>query len=217
MSETKAREDMKEELLNVYDEMGRPQSVLTRSEAKASGLALGAVNVLLINANEQVLLQRRRADKENGGCWDKTVGGHVSGSEEFDDAALRETREELFDDPSSSRVLLAGQSEDWGGILATVDLREIVVLRRVAFQRNLRDIRRMPGGGFRNALYHVAVYAGLTKRNVEGFRPQSSEVEALAYFDLAEVDEMLLDGRLAPNMAFLWLTQAQSLLGLARR
>jgi hypothetical protein len=47
---------------------------------------------------------------------------------------------------------------------------------------------------------------------VASFRPQPSEIDELAYFPAEGVDRMLLEGRLAPNMAFLWLTQAHALL-----
>jgi len=56
-----------EEPLNVYDAEGVVVGVMPRSTAKRSGLAVGAVNVLLANASGEVLLQRRPADKENGG------------------------------------------------------------------------------------------------------------------------------------------------------
>jgi hypothetical protein len=47
---------------------------------------------------------------------------------------------------------------------------------------------------------------------IASFRPQASEIAELRYLAAAEVDALLLAGRLAPNMAFLWLTQAQALL-----
>ena len=65
-------------------------------------------------------------------------------------------------------------------------------------------------------VYHLAIYLGRTDVPLSGFRPQASEVEDLRYFAPEEVDGMLLQGALAPNMAFLWLTHAFSLLGLVR-
>ena len=41
-----------EELLNVYDEAGRVVGAKPRTAAKASGLAVGAVNVLILNARQ---------------------------------------------------------------------------------------------------------------------------------------------------------------------
>src|SRR4051794_32638118 len=96
-----------EELLNVYDEAGHVVGAQPRRAAKASGLAVGAVNVLVLGADGSLLMQRRPADKENGGRWDKSVGGHVSAGEHFDTTAVREAGEELFDDPRSPQVRLA--------------------------------------------------------------------------------------------------------------
>jgi 8-oxo-dGTP pyrophosphatase MutT (NUDIX family) len=146
------------------------------------------------------------------------VGGHVSAGEEFDATLVREAGEELFSDPAASRVRLAPSPGRFADLVATVDLADAVVLYRVALQLNLRDVRHAPGGGgLRNVLYHVAVYAGRTDVPIRSFRPQAEEIEELRYFPAAEVDAMLLGGRLAPNMAFLWLTQAQALLALAGR
>jgi 8-oxo-dGTP pyrophosphatase MutT (NUDIX family) len=176
---------------------------------------VGAVNALLVNRKAEVLLQRRPADKENGARWDKSVGGHVSAGEEFDATLVREAGEELFSDPATDRVRLADSPRQFADLLASTDLAQAVVLRRVALQLNLRDVRHAPGGGLRNVLYHVAIYAGRTDVPLESFRPQASEIDALRYFPAAEIDAMLLRGELAPNMAFLWLTQAQALLALA--
>ncbi len=204
--------EAREEPLNVYDPQGAVVGVMPRAEAKRSGLAVGAVNVLLANAGGEVLLQRRPADKENGGLWDKSVGGHVGAGEDFDRTAVREAGEELFDDPASTRVLLATGEEAFRERLAATDLGQVVFFRRASFQRNLRDVRHGPDGALRNVLYHVAVYLGRTDVPLQGFRPQASEIAELGYFPPAAVDEMLRRSQLAPNMAFLWLTHAHALL-----
>jgi isopentenyldiphosphate isomerase len=201
-----------EELLNVYDAEGRIVGAKPRREAKSSGLAVGAVNALIVDGRRQVLLQRRPRGKENGERWDKSVGGHVSAGEEFDTTLVREAGEELFDDPRSPQIRLASGSEEFASLMRGADLAREVVLRRVAFQKNLRDVRVGPKETVRNVLYHVAIYIGRTEVPIASFRPQPSEIDELAYFAPAAVDRMLLDGRLAPNMAFLWLTQAQTLL-----
>ncbi len=205
--------DRRDELLNIYDASGTVIDARPRREAKASGLAVGAINVLVVNRQSEVLLQRRPKDKENGGLWDKSVGGHVSAGEEFDETVVRETGEELFDDGASRRVRLAGSEEEFATLLDEADLRDVLVLRRLAFQRNLRDVRYAPGGGLRNVLYHLAIYGGRTDIPQEGFRPQRAEIEELRYFPPLEVDRMLTRCLLAPNMGFLWLAQAQAVLG----
>jgi isopentenyldiphosphate isomerase len=176
---------------------------------------VGAVNALVVNGRGQVLLQKRPRGKENGGLWDKSVGGHVSAGEDFDATLVREAGEELFDDGASARVRLARSEEEYAALCARADLTRDVALRRVAFQRNLRDVRHAPGGGVRNVLYHVAIYTGRTDVPAGAFRPQKSEIDALRYFGVAEVDRMLLAGALAPNMAFLWLAHGYTLSGPA--
>jgi isopentenyldiphosphate isomerase len=209
--------DSHEEILNVYDASGAVIGAKPRREAKASGLAVGAVNVLVANASGEVLLQRRPGDKENGGLWDKSVGGHVSAGEEFDETVVRETGEELFDDPVSSRVHLAAGEAEYRALIDAGAARDGVVMRRVAVQMNLRDVRRAPAGGLRNVLYHLAIYSGRSDIPIGGFRPQPSEIQELRYCSAETVDRLLLDGRLAPNMAFLWLTQAAALLRAGER
>jgi 8-oxo-dGTP pyrophosphatase MutT (NUDIX family) len=201
-----------EEPLNVYDDLGRVVGVRPRREAKGSSLAVGAINVLLADARDFVLLQRRPKDKENGGLWDKSVGGHVGAGESFDETAVRETGEELFEDPRSPNVHLASDDAAFTASLGRLDLSRNVLFRPVSRQLGLRDVRHAPGGGRRNVLYHVAIYLGRTDVPLHGFRPQASEIAELAYVPPAEVDERLLRGELAPNMAFLWLTHARRLL-----
>jgi 8-oxo-dGTP pyrophosphatase MutT (NUDIX family) len=206
-----------DERVAVFDAQGRAVGSMPRDEAKRSGLAVGAINLLLVNARGEVLLQRRPADKENGGRWDKSVGGHVDADEGFDAAARREAGEELFGDGASRSVQLAADAGDFERRLDTSDLGRSVVFRREALQLNLRDVRLVPGGGVRNVVYHVASYLGRTDVPLEGFRPPGSEIAGLRYAAPSEVDALLLEGGLAPNMAFLWLTHARALLALASR
>ena len=206
----------RDEPVNVYDPQGRVVGALPRDQAKRSRLAVGAVNVLLVSARGEVLLQRRPDDKENGGRWDKTVGGHVDEGETFDEAAVREAGEELFGDGASPQVRLARDEAELSRLLATADLSRQVVFRRAALQLNLRDVRLVPGDAvIRNVVYHVASYLGRTDVPLGGFRPPADEISGLRYAAAAEVDTLLVRGELAPNMAFLWLTHAQALLALA--
>lgn len=200
-----------EELLNVYDARGRVVAALPRSAARGSGRAVGAVNALVVNGRREVLLQRRLPGKENGGLWDKTVGGHVSAGEDFDACVVREAGEELFADAGCGRVRLVPAAQ-FRRQLARGAARDGVLLHRVSLELNLRDVRRSERGGVRNVLYHVAIYLGRTDLPRSAFRPQPDELAGLRYFAPGRVDRMLLDGRLAPNMAFLWLAHGQALL-----
>ena len=205
--------DAHEELVNVYDVNGRVVASRPRGEAKASGEPVGAINVLLVGPGGEVLLQRRPRDKENGGRWDKTVGGHVAAGETFDATALREAGEELFDDAKSARVRLV----DRRAVLqaGARDLEREVMFHSAGVQLNLRDVRLGPEGALRRVVYHVGLYLGRTAIPLAGFRPQPSEIEELRYFTPADVDRMLVANELSPNMSFFWLSRGWELLALA--
>jgi 8-oxo-dGTP pyrophosphatase MutT (NUDIX family) len=206
-----------EELLNVYDAAGRVVAAGPRRAARASGRPVGAVNALVIDGRGRVLLQRRRPGTENGGRWDKTVGGHVSAGESFERCVVREAGEELFGDGASPRVRLAPGRAEFDRRLRRVDLARTVLLYPARRQLNLRDVRHGPRGGRRTVLYHVSVFLGRTDLPRAAFAPDPGELAGLRYFAVPHVDRMLLAGELAPNMAYLWLTCAQELLSLVHR
>ncbi|MCU0242743.1 MAG: NUDIX domain-containing protein [Vicinamibacteria bacterium] len=205
-----------EELLNAYDDAGRVIGAERRGAAVAEGHAIGAVNVLILNTSGEVLLQLRPRDKENGGLWDKSVGGHVSAGEDFDATAQRECGEELFSDAQTPALAWCDSFVALGDF-TPAELAERVVLWRAGLQLDLRDVRRAPDGGVRNVRYHVGLYLGRTALRSEDFFPPADEIGALRYFRMGDVDRLFLDGALAPNMGFLWLTQGHRLGALARR
>lgn len=192
--------DRVHELLNVYDASGVVVGSMERGDAKAKGFAAGAVQLLLVGGDGRILLQRRRDDKENGGLWDKSVGGHVLAGESFDQALLREANEELFGRADADRVSLVADLD-----AAAADPRPVRV-RHVRTELGLRDIRyaATPGREVINVTYHAAMYLGRTTLVLEDFAAQEEELADLGYFEPAEIDGMLVSGRLAPNMGFLW-------------
>jgi hypothetical protein len=192
---------MTDELLNVYDAAGRIVGTQPRTAAKASGRAVGAVNLLVVHPHGRVLLQRRPEDKENGGLWDKSVGGHVAAGETFDATVVREAGEELFDAAESPRVRLLPDREALRAALAAGEARGAVLLYRA---------------GPLNVLYHVGIYLGASELPLAALAPPAEEIAELGWFTPGEVDGLLLQGRLAPNMAFLWLAHGQALLDLVR-
>jgi isopentenyldiphosphate isomerase len=201
--------DQVRELLNVYDESGAVVGAMERGEAKAKGFAAGAVQLLLANPEGRILLQRRRDDKENGGLWDKSVGGHVQAGESFDHALVREANEELFGRADADRVALVQD------LSAGRDDSRPVRIRHVRTELGLRDIRYAATRDrlVINVIYHAAMYLGRTALDLAEFSPQEEELSGLAWFEPAEIDRMLVRGELAPNMGFLWF----ALGGLATR
>ena len=206
-----------EERLNLYDAAGRVVGARPRRAARASGHAVGAVNALVIDGRGRVLLQRRLSGTENGGLWDKTVGGHVSAGERFEECVVREAGEELFGDGASPHVRLAPSRAVFDRLVKRLDLSRVVLLHPAHVQLNLRDVRHGERGGRRTVRYHVGIFLGRTAMPRSAFAPDPKELAGLRYFPAARVDAMLLAGELAPNMAYLWLAHGHALLSLLRR
>jgi isopentenyldiphosphate isomerase len=192
--------DQVHELLNVYDEAGVVVGAMKRGDAKAGGFAAGAVQLLLVNDDGRILLQRRREDKENGGLWDKSVGGHVQAGESFDAALIREANEELFGRVDADRVALVEDLRD------DRDRARPVRVRHIRTELGLRDIRyaATKERPIINVTYHAAMYLGRTSLALKDFAPQEEELAGLAWFEATQIDRMLVKGELAPNMGFLW-------------
>jgi 8-oxo-dGTP pyrophosphatase MutT (NUDIX family) len=171
-----------------------------RGETQAPGFAAGAVQLLLIGPGGRILLQRRREDKENGGLWDKSVGGHVQAGEMFDAALIREANEELFGRADADRVSMVGN------VAALATPGRDVLACHVRTELGLRDVRyaATPAREIINVTYHAAMYLGRARLDLKEFAAQAEELADLAYFAPEEVDRMLVGGRLAPNMGFLW-------------
>jgi isopentenyl-diphosphate delta-isomerase type 1 len=87
---------MTSELITIVDEDDMVIGAETRAAARKQGLRHRIVRVFLINDKGQILLQRRSLTlSDNPGRWDQSVGGHVDEGEDYEEAALRETQEEL--------------------------------------------------------------------------------------------------------------------------
>jgi len=84
------------ELLQVVDSKDRPLRAATREEIHRQGWRHRAVHVLVFNRAGDLYLQRRSAGKDRyPGYWDSSASGHVLAGESYDQAALRELREEI--------------------------------------------------------------------------------------------------------------------------
>jgi isopentenyldiphosphate isomerase len=88
--------DPANELVDILDADGRPVRVATRGEMRRRRLPHRAVYVLVFNHHGELFIHQRTATKDIWPSrWDVAVGGVPAAGESFDDAARRETAEEL--------------------------------------------------------------------------------------------------------------------------
>ena len=99
-----------EELVDVLNERGMYTGKIdTRDNCSKEGLWHKAVCVFIINFKNQVLLQRRSANKKTWpNMWDVTVGGNVLAGEFGFQAIIRECKEELGIELSKNDITFIG-------------------------------------------------------------------------------------------------------------
>lgn len=87
---------MNDEFFDLVDERDRVIGRATRRAVHARGLRHRAIHVLIFDPQGRVYLQKRSMAKDVApGVWDSSCSGHVDSGETYDEAAVRELREEL--------------------------------------------------------------------------------------------------------------------------
>lgn len=101
-----------EEYFDVLDENGEfTNKVESRSKCHKEGLWHKAVALFIINSKNQVLLQKRSANKRMWpNLWDITAGGHVLAGEFGFQSIIREIKEEIGIDINSNDITFIGAS-----------------------------------------------------------------------------------------------------------
>jgi 16S rRNA (adenine1518-N6/adenine1519-N6)-dimethyltransferase len=89
------------EIFDVVDDQDQVIGKAPRKEVHAKNLNHRAVHILIFNSKNEFLLQLRRPDKDKyPNCWDTSSAGHVDSGEGYEQAAIRELKEELGIDVS---------------------------------------------------------------------------------------------------------------------
>ena len=92
----KNKETSVEEMFDVVDSSDCVIGCKTRSQVHAENLLHRSVHALAINQQKKYFLQFRGPDRDcDPSVWDSSVGGHLHSGEDYDEAILRETQEEL--------------------------------------------------------------------------------------------------------------------------
>lgn len=159
---------MKEEMLDVLDENGiKTGKILSRSEVHKKGLWHRIIVVAIVNENNEILIQQRSHDKDkNPDMWDISVTGHLSAGQDSLTAATREISEEV-----------------------SVSLGYSVEVRDFRFMFSFRKEQRVNEEHFDRQFYDFFILrqSGLREENIKF---QSSEVQAIKFVTISELNEM---------------------------
>lgn len=163
---------MSEELLDVLDENGiETGEVLPRSEVHKRGLWHRIIVVAIINEKNEILLQQRSHNKDkNPDMWDISVTGHLSAGQDSLSAATREISEEVS--------VSLGYSVDVKDFRFMFSFRKEQYVNENHFDRQYYD-------------FFILRQAGLNNENI---RFQSSEVQAIKFVTMNELERMREEG-----------------------
>ena len=135
---------MSEEYLDVLNNRGE-QTGQSKSyiDAHKYGLIHRAVHVWILNTKNQLLLQKRSADRRAyPNYWDISVSGHISSEETSLEAAKNETQEEIgLNLPSSAFTYLFTLEEHIvlnGGTYVNNEFQDVYLVR---LEKNISDIQ----------------------------------------------------------------------------
>lgn len=159
---------MSEEMIDVLDENGvKTGEIVTRSEVHRRGLWHRAIVVAIINEHNQILIQKRSANKaKNPNKWDVSAAGHISTGQDSLMAATREINEEV-----------------------SVNLGFNVEVKEFRFMYSFRKQEVFDNGIIENQFYDFFVLRqnGLNENSI---RYQESEVQAVKFVNITELNEM---------------------------
>ena len=168
---------MKEELLDVLDENGiKTGEILPRSVVHKQGLWHRIIVVAIVNEKNEILMQQRSDNKDkNPGKWDISVTGHLSAGQDSLTAATREISEEV-----------------------SVSLGYSVEVKDFRFMFSYRKEEQVSNDHYDRQYYDFFILRqnGLSADNIKF---QSSEVQAIKFVNISELNEMREQGVLVPR------------------
>lgn len=157
-----------EEMLDVLDENGiKTGEILPRSEVHRRGLWHRIIVVAIINEKNEILIQQRSHNKDkNPDMWDISVTGHLSTGQDSLTAATREISEEV-----------------------SVSLGYSVEVKDFRFMFSFRREEKVNENHFDRQYYDFFILRqdGLNENNIKF---QSSEVQAIKFVTISELNEM---------------------------
>jgi isopentenyl-diphosphate Delta-isomerase len=146
----------KSETIDIVNNNDKSIGNTTVQEAHQKGLLHREVYIYIVNQNKQVLLQKR----SDNHLWDHSAAGHLAFGEDYLDAALRVTREQL------------------GIILNRKDLLELGKVKLTTNKERRVNYRI------------VKIFLVLKSINLDQYELDPKEVEEIRYFTYNDIKEL---------------------------
>ena len=111
-----------DELIDIFDENQKFIKKEMKSVAHAKGDWHKSIHAYLINDNNEIIIQKRSADKElYPNIWDVSFAGHVGAGEDTTTSAIRECEEELGIKLQKSEITYLFTNPEklkWGNVIS---------------------------------------------------------------------------------------------------
>lgn len=158
----------KNEFIDVLDENGMfTGEIVTREEVHKKGLWHRAIVVAIVNEKNQILLQKRSANKDkNANMWDISVAGHISAGQDSLSVAAREINEEV--------CVMLGYKTEIKDFRYMYSYRKEEIIREDFIERQFYDLFILREFGLDDKTIHF----------------QKEEVQDVKFVDLNDIEQM---------------------------
>ncbi len=143
------------------------------------------IRLILMNSSGNIYLQKRNKDKsENGGLYDKSVGGHVKSTDSYELTVVKECAEELWFPATVLRW------EDFKSAIEGADMSIVWVFRQVELLKNFMSTRVLQDGAQLEQPFISSMYVGYYDGPMQFVDWESSWIEV---FSLSELEEEIIE------------------------
>lgn len=110
------------EMLDIVNEKNESVGRAPKEEIHLKNMPHRHIFVFIFNKKGEMIIQKRVMSKlKNPGCWTASVSGHVAAGESYEEAAIRETMEELGVKAQKAKLnllkIFRGDENDFNALL----------------------------------------------------------------------------------------------------
>jgi len=163
----------KKEKLNIVDEKDNIIGEDTRENIHKKGLLRREVHVWLYNNEGGVLFQKRALNKDTfPGLLDASIGGHVELNETYEEAAIKEAKEEtdIMIDNNKLIKIIKTKSKSYDKITNTTN-NVFRIVYAYKFNGVIKDIKREQGKAIKFEFWSINKIINLSPKETNKFIP----------------------------------------------
>jgi len=177
------------DILNIVDDDDKIIDQEPREKIHAQGLLHREIHVYFITPNKEVIFQHRAKDKDTfPDLLDATVGGHVEIGDSYEQAAVKETKEETGIEIKVSDLILINKIKKYSEDKSTDKINNVFNSRYAYIYRgDVKDLKIELGKALGFEIWSLNKLAFLTDEDKAKFIPY------ILYFATTELSNFIED------------------------